>query len=564
MRFLRTTFGGMFFFAVAIFASVLISGCQSTTDYVSAMVSGQGVKAESLMPGDSIMVIKMGTDDASQIAAMEELIKKFPAVDFAEFEKAFAEKVDNDPERNGITYEKDLKPLLSKDLRVMLALTGDISKDIAPGFVIALTGSESAKMKALVDRTFPSASDMEKQEYKGFYIYFNKNKDTYYAFYNDVFVLTNRMSLMTAALDAGSTGGGSLLANPSYQKALKKLSGGIGFLYLDVKKYFSSVNGISGEKSSTQVSEDDILNGLEGELMALYPEKNGLRLKMAFYGDETVPNGEGANFFSNNMKPAYLYKQLSGKDLILYMEGYDLNGAIKMEVDLLKNLEGFDKMTSAVNQAFKSVQLDPEKDLLTFMDKGYAFTLYDAGSSIPAVAFYMDASSAPGSARKVLTTIFSSIDKFLQQSTDPEVKKNLKNEKKESTGGDLYAFSVSSPDSGVSFEFDYGLTENSHFYVGLNVPDNMSETLEKNSEFNKIRQYMAGDSLGLFYFETAPLVLYIDRIVEDTFNKGAMTDEDKAMYDVFKSYIAPVKSAVFYGYKPAESMTVMEGFLRIE
>src|SRR5690606_17622867 len=63
-----------------VFSLAVLTGCQSVvdTDAPSALVSAEGVKAESFLPDDTFMVTKVGADSAEQRENLEALAANFP------------------------------------------------------------------------------------------------------------------------------------------------------------------------------------------------------------------------------------------------------------------------------------------------------------------------------------------------------------------------------------------------------------------------------------------------------------------------------------------------------
>jgi hypothetical protein len=245
---------------------------------------------------------------------------------------------------------------------------------------------------------------------------------------------------------------------------------------------------------------------------------------------------------------------------------------IKRISEIYKDLKGFDKVSKSINDGLLNVGIDPEKDLLSFLDKGFAFEVSDGGAMIPSVAFYIDAGSNPDGAKKVLSKIYDTVQQALSQNKDQDAAKMIKHEKKEEGGGLKYTLDVNlkaAEDTGNnpfdSFGIGYGLNADNLLYFGLNMSDKEGQkTLDQNPEFIKAKNHISGFDVGLGYFETAPLIAYADRMVDYLGRNGTMSQQDKDIYARIKKYIMPVKSIIFSSSRFSGDLAEMRGFVRIE
>jgi hypothetical protein len=243
-------------------------------------------------------------------------------------------------------------------------------------------------------------------------------------------------------------------------------------------------------------------------------------------------------------------------------------------------------------------------------DKGFAFLIRDNGSVIPTAAFILDASSNPLSAKNVLGKIFNVLEQA-RQSDDAAFAKITTHEKKENVGVD-YSMKVDMEaligtqeeesvfkdvaGAPVSLQLDYGLDGDDVFYIGLNyftgagahvadeksvavgaqgigsdekvvvsqVTQGSGVNLESDKEFKKMQGFISGYNNGVTYFVTAPVLNYMDRIVESNAKKGTLSAEDKLLYDNVRQYIVPVKSLIFGNAKATAGSVDTQGFLLIE
>jgi hypothetical protein len=109
------------------------------------------------------------------------------------------------------------------------------------------------------------------------------------------------------------------------------------------------------------------------------------------------------------------------------------------------------------------------------------------------------------------------------------------------------------------------------FYIGLNEKVVVSQVTQKaganlasDKEFKKMQEFISGYDYGVTYFVTAPVLKYVDRIVESNAKKGTMSSDDKLMYDNVRQYIVPIKSVIFGNAKATAGSVDTQGFMRIE
>jgi hypothetical protein len=577
MRSSRITLGGICVLLAAFLSVAYLSACQNAPSYLSALVTPKGVKAEALLPEDSYVVVKLGTDDSAQLKSLEALKAKFPQEDLQKIEGDLLSVIDRSFAESGVSFFADVVPVIGENPQGIAAIAGKKAEGTSPDVAVAVKVADEQKAQALLAKL--EGSGFQKQSYKSFDVYVEGSNRAYIVLYQDVLLVTNRIALIQKGIDgvtaaAGTeAAAGTLLENPVYQKGLAKLNNPPGFLFFNVQAYFGA---------NSPVADNPALKGLEAEILGLSAENDGIRVRFLVYGDEKLLKESQLSFINAQSVPAYLYKKMDAKDLIFYYEGYGLGKFIEMESEAYRNTQGFDKLAAGLVSLMKSAGIDPSKDLSAFTDKGYALMAVDNGSSVPTLAFIVDAASNPSAVKKVTEAIFDSIEKVIA-SADADTKKIVTHKKSGESGGVQYVLKVDlkavnkgqtgeestavAPGSPESLEFDYGLDADNLFYVGLNFKGLAGQNgagLDGDAEFVKARSYIQGFDRGLIYLDPAPMLKYADRIVENTVKHAAMSEQDQKIYQSARGFISHVKSVIFGNAGAAGDSVETQGFVRIE
>jgi len=252
-----------------------------------------------------------------------------------------------------------------------------------------------------------------------------------------------------------------------------------------------------------------------------------------------------------------------------------------MMMKLYQHLEGFEEGMAQVRQALEAEGIDFDNDLLGFMDKGYAFGMYDSGMMIPSLGIFIDASSNRGGAEKVMDVLAEGVDAFedgFKSEAPDEFDAALTHEKAATKGGDNseLAFDASLlPDETMGaapeelrdlrLEFNYGITTDDLAYFAF-YPDfeaGSYETLGSQKTFTDDLALIPGYDRGVTYIDVQAIMAYVDRIVAYIVAVEGGSIEDMAEYELVKSYILPIKSIVFAAKESGEGEAEMEGFIRI-
>jgi len=564
--------GLLLFALVAVF---VISGCQQKSDMnqPSVFISPEGVKAEVFVDPSAFMMFKFGTSDATQRQNLDNLGSYFPGDGFDMLMKEVTSEFDEDFAEHGVTFEEDLLPAVGENFQLMVSFSGAVSETEDPALTAVLSVADPAAFENWLTKAVGDGNGAV-QNYKSHKIYINPDKGTHVVFYKDVIVATNRMSEMRNALERAEGSVDSLLQNASYQKGLAQMPDAIGLFYIDPSVIYEQMqnNSLQTEEMKEQLGEmADILKAIDGEIFAFTAEPDGIRMHGLVYGDpEKWEALQG--FLALDMDPIYLYEQVPGEGTMLYSESFNAKENLNTTFAMYKNMPEFDEMMQVLDDALAEVDLDFKDDILSFMDRGLAYSLRDTGSIIPSIGFYVDARSNREGAEKVMNVIFESIVDAL--SSDPELESFISHKKFSTKGGDSSSLVLdisSAPDVDdipkdllqLKPAFNYGVNADGLAFFEIVVKDDGGAPLAQNSSFKRSLDNLKGYEYGVAYLDVEQFMTYVNRVVDFAMGLEGGSADDLVEYEIFKSYVSPVKSIIFASKKPEVGQVQMQGFIEI-
>jgi hypothetical protein len=372
-----------------------------------------------------------------------------------------------------------------------------------------------------------------------------------------------------------------LIDNAAYQRALKDYRPAVFLLYGDFSKLldFMKEAEVDGQSLASGVEiaglKQSGLDAIESELVTINVEKEGLRLVVKVVARE----GADLREVAGQINKSYLQERIPAKEVILYSEGYDFSQSYRKFAELAAQDSELQQGLSEMETAFQEMGLDFEQDILTFLDRGYAFVLEDTDSVFPALSFYIDAAGNVAGAEKTMRLVHQGLTALLEEAKveTPELSMIIANE--EVTADRLWKFSLkldmllAGQDSslvrklsGQKVEFYYGLLADQTLVFALK-PDLAGQYgqvpfVRDSAEFKQALSYLKGASYGVSYLAPAQFFVYLDRLVElakaDGTPVAAFAD-----YELVKSYLRPLKSLSLASHGVEKDKTIVEVFLHI-
>lgn len=557
-----------------VFSFAVLTGCQSVvdTDAPSALVSAEGVKAESFLPDDTFMVTKVGADSAEQRENLEALAANFPQeawnLAVAEIIQDFNDEVAS----AGMTFEGDVLPAIGDSPRGLVGFFGQISETEEPEIIAVVSIADPEAVVQWMEDAAEEGSG-QKQSYKEYAIYSGPEGDSYVTLYKDVLVAGSRVELVREALDRADGNGASLLNNENYQRGMNAVSDGFAFFYIDP--------GFSADLVKSEMSEEEqeqsrqllgVLEAMEGEVFAFIAEEDGIRIDGAVYGD--AEKWEKIHEIGNfNVEPAYLYNQLPGDGLIMYAEGSNLKKGVNALREIYGSMEGFEQGIAQFELGLQSAGLSLEDDVLSFMDRGYAFALYDTGGVVPGMGIFVDASSNPEAAEKVMGKMAEGLQGLVTMATAeiPGILNFNADDGEYSVAVDVAALpeeelaQVPPQLLNEDMALYFGVSDDDLAYIALYPGFDSGDfaTIADSENFSDGLDRISGYDRGVTFMDMTTLMNYVDKAVAFGVELEGGSMDDLGEYLLARSYLEPVKSLIMSAGEAGDSSVDLQGFVTI-
>ncbi|MBN1494113.1 DUF3352 domain-containing protein [Candidatus Peregrinibacteria bacterium] len=544
---------------------LLLSGCgPSKMQIPESEKSAQGVVLEDFLPENTIMSFSINTHDALQKDKFEKIKSYFPSDDFENLVKSALEDLNMELTSSGLTYENDIAPIFSDSFKAVFAMSGNLyEKNSDPDIYIAFTIGDEQKAEALIKTAAERNRNLEIKKPFDFLALDNEKKEMFLALYKDTILITNTSKTRYEALKRQRNNEPSLLANENFKKAYESLpKPNLGIAYINVQNLFEDLAKLEG----SDMKNVPYINALTFEAFALMAESDGLKMivQVGFNPDEK--NFSLADF---PYKEPYLYKKIPGNDLLIYTEAYGLKEIFDLQTQMLLASEDDRKdFENAKKMIKKYVNLDIDKDVLTWMDKGYALVIQRNNDIIPGISFYIDASSDTRGAAKTLEVIDSAFDQLVEtlkkESLQVPAGKIIAKETVETNRGNINKVSFNFSDlskeeldalnlpSGFftePVEVWYGLTRDNLFVfstlAGLDEGLNSENTVDKNPLIVEAMGHIKDYPCQLSYISIDEAVIYAERFIETMILiEGEPPKDVSEGFAKVKEYLAPVKYLV--------------------
>lgn len=556
---IKTFLKSLFVVGLLSVFTLTLTGCNKY-ELPQSKLSPQGVGLENYLPKDVMMVMTINKQDPIQKEKLDQLGALFPEETVKKIYENFVKEVQLELDQVELSFEEDILAAFGENNRILFAMNGDFEqgeedKKPNPELYIASTFQDAEKMQALIDKLAENGA--EKGELFGAATL--DDKDMYLAIYKDTILITNKENLRHEALKRMNNNEESILNNDLYKEANEQLpADNFGDFYMNYENYFNFVSQLQEEDYPFTFRKDMKM----AIAMGLYAEDDGVRML------SSLANQGGFNLRDLTFHEPYLYAGIPGKNLIMYAEVYDFKKIVDMSLDMYEwDEETSKEMRKAELLIKKTLDLDLKEDVLTWMDKGFAMVLQRNDSMIPAFSFYIDASSNPEGAQKVIELLDTAISQVYDEvlaNPDPgmDIEKMIKKEVVQVGKSDMNKFSfdftgmsdaellAAGLPSGIftePIEFYYGLTNNNYFvistYSGLDKDFgegfvSVGSTMEVSEGRELIKDY----PYNLSYISFEEAFKYIDQIFTDMEKiEGPMEEDGREAYELIKAFLSPVK-----------------------
>ncbi|MFC1810507.1 DUF3352 domain-containing protein [Patescibacteria group bacterium] len=582
---LTKTFKSLFLVGLLIVSLAILTGCDDKTQLHESDLSQEGVALENYLPKDALFAITLNLNDEDQAEKLAKLGDKFPEETRKKIFEGILEELNKELERIDATLDEDLLPILGENPRVLLGMGSNFpdleeNPDEMPEMYVALTVDDPQAMIELNDKYLPIDPELSKGSEFGEVTYdFEKSAEDsmYVAHYKDTIFMSNKKNIRHEALKRIKNNEESLLNHKLYKELYEKvMKPNFATFYINYEHYFDLIAQLEGEDYPMKFKEGFHM----AIFMGLQADDDGVRMI-------SMPAFENAPFDMADfpMHEPYLHNGTPGKNLIMYAEIYNLKKSLEIGMDFYEWDEDTSKeLRKAELLVKKTIGIDWKEDILSWMDKGFAMVLQRNDSMIPAISFYVDASSNPEGAGEVIDLLDAALEEAyngLLASAEPgiDVATIVRKEVVQVGKSELnkFSFDVSGMSdeellaagmpSGIftePIELYYGLTVNDYFifstYSGLDKDFDNFVSVGSLIEVQEGREYVKDYPYNLSYISVEEAFKYVDQIFTAMEKvEGPMDEEALEAYGLVRDFLAPVKYMI-----GSDKLDQSAGFIKIE
>jgi hypothetical protein len=402
----------LYFKKVIAFALILVSSLSGVASAQSTLPSTDELTAESILPADIDILYELNTNE-------KDPFDQYPEV-FSTMVQGFMQEFTTDPEvvelarkvfvKNKVTFalefaeDLNLKP----DLFLMFNISGE-------NFDMLMKSGDQPKTEVYNQMTIYNFDD-QSSTYKD---------QTSVALLKNLLIASNSNEALKKILDDYNKGTTETLANnPNYTTTKSyDLAGNFLRMYIDPSYAKNALEGNTGEFSpffSNVEIWKSMAESLLAESVSIVQDANGFLFSFAVKGDKDKLSQLGLSFDQYNFVPT-LYKKISGKDLMLYSEGFNVQKQLQ-NVGKMFGTEPFEELNSWKAEVKNTSGIDLDADLLALFNSNYALAIHKTDQIYPAVTLFADVKANMGKAEETLLKL----DKYLKTTFEQAEKESGK------------------------------------------------------------------------------------------------------------------------------------------
>ncbi|HLG25543.1 MAG TPA: DUF3352 domain-containing protein [Candidatus Gracilibacteria bacterium] len=568
------------FFVIALASFFLLAACQKQPgDFVSGFVTPQGVRVEQLFSADAFLIFKGGASDQQQKDNLAALGQKFPTDLWEKFYSGAAAEFEADFQKIGYSFKEDFLPAIM-DAQLMISIDMPRNDSEDPDIFVAMLFADPDKVEDMFRKSRENDQG-KKQSYKDHIIYGGGDSGSFITRHEDLFLVSNSLPHLKDVLDRTGVEG-TLLAAPGYQQSIAKSGSHFAFVYVNERNIIDSVSLDPRESQEMKkISDSPLMKFVaaqQGEIYFLAAESDGIRINGYSFADPEKLKNAGLDYTTFLNAPVYLYKNIPGDGVMLYSESANFAASINSILGMYEQHQEVKSFIAALRQGLTAQGFDLDKDILGFMDKGYALTLADKGMLLPQVSLLFDASSEPAGAKKSMAKVSEGADYLVASilKESPQLETAMGTEKISDDEKMLFfdlgklpreEENVPEQVTALNLQLRYGVDSSNLAYFDFRPSPLDGESgalLPENEEFRKAMEMVPGYDRNLTYIDSGTMVEYLRRLVQFGALQGDIDDQEMSNFEAVMSYIVPVKSIVFAARQPLPHEMEVGGFIHID
>lgn len=377
------------FLASLMLFTVLLSACASkggSNDF-SVHNSSQGLTPEAYIPGDVAFMVSYSLKAESQFDALKALETRLG--DEGRISRTISEQLDTQLTESGLNYENDLAPAFGEQFRVVFA-ANTASLDGEAFSVVTL--EDPKKMKSTLD-ALVDAGDLEFKKLSKVEAYVSEVDQFYAGLQDDLFLVANTAENLVNMVNQNEKD--SLWKSELYQDGLAD----VGSDHLLFGMIFPSL-----------LAQEAVEDVIDRQSLVVRAQEEGFDFDVYIQANKEKADANGFSFDGSPRSKAYLFKEVPAEGLIAYFESFGLQQTFEQAAGL-DSLDSFAQVDKSFQNYFG---MNFSEDVLSFMDKGFAFALHGNGQGIvPGLTLLVDVSSDTSSAQAFMEQLDSQLDSLL-------------------------------------------------------------------------------------------------------------------------------------------------------
>lgn len=480
--------------------------------------SENGLLPEGFLPKDTSVILSYSLLDKEQFEAVSALGDRFDS-----------KKQIQDYSGTQFNVDLDLEEALGDQFKMVMGLRNVDASDEADLFMV-YTLSHPDKLQKQLDELVES-EDLTEKKLSSITAYVEEDEHFYAALDQDVLLVANSAENLVSMSSQKEKD--SLWANAEYQDALKALT------EPQIFTLFSLENLATADLVDQQI-------------IAARAEADGFKI----YGKSQLK--EGASILH---EPAYLFKEVPAKGMMLYVESNAL-------ADTLATSENAEKTVQSY------LALDSE--LADFLNKGYVMSLHqNSEGAFPGISFFADVSEDPKAAQEALSSIEVQIqnmkvflDSFLPGAAE---------EGETEIGGASFKtlsldFSNLEEEDAVLplpsaitdsvIQIAYGIFDGRLLITTADVWGEEGESISETDLYKKLSKKMDSNE-GLVLLDSQGILDYLDELEVLRNSLGLSTEDSQATGDQLQSLLSEFEGGILSG-KTKGLESEFSGFLLLK
>jgi len=263
-------------------------------------------------------------------------------------------------------------------------------------------------------------------------------------------------------------------------------------------------------------------------------------------------------------KQPYMYREIPGKNLIMYMESYGLDELFNTGLTTASNASY--ELNAIIEDLEDAINVDIENDIIERISSGYAIVWQENETLMPGVSVYADVNNNKAEAEAMIADIHSGVTEIVDEliATAPDGIDGAKVFKLDTVkigGNDVNRLTIDFsilPEEELEnellpmgffdkpIEFFYGITGDNYLmlstYADLEIEYGSSTTVATNDSLASARNRISDYRYGVSYANVEMILDYVEEVVVEmeTIN-GPMSEYEREEYEMIMSDIRPIK-----------------------